>query len=97
MIYFPATILTICHNTEKQSFCNRFLHDFDYSHIISLMVGQEGQSRTYFGKWLAIWQFCTENGQRPVVIFKSVRGGWQVCVQTVATKVLRSCDTKWLP
>ena len=25
----------------------------------------------HFGKWLAIWQFCMENGQRPVVIFKS--------------------------
>ena len=24
-----------------------------------------------FGKWLAIWQFWSENGQRPVVIFNS--------------------------
>ena len=26
----------------------------------------------HFGKWLAIWQFCTENGQGPAVIFNSV-------------------------
>ena len=60
MIYFPATILTICHNTEKQSFCNRFLHDFDYSHIISLMVGQEGQSL-----WKVVGHLAILHGKRP--------------------------------
>ena len=26
----------------------------------------------HFGKWLAIWQICTENGQWPAVIFNFV-------------------------
>ena len=34
------------------------------------MFFSDGQPRD-FGKWLAIWQFCTENGQWSVVIFKS--------------------------
>ena len=31
----------------------------------------------HFGKWLAVWQICTENGQWPAVIFSSAKA-WVV-------------------
>ena len=56
-----ATILTtICHNTEKQPFRNRFLHDFDYSHI-SLVVSQEGQPL-----WKVVGHLAILHGKRPM-------------------------------
>ena len=58
------TTMHDCHNIERQPFHNRFLYDFDYSHI-SLMVGQEDQPlwKVHVIGHLATWKrpmACTE-------------------------------------
>ena len=40
------------------------------------------QMANHFEKWLAVWQFCTENGQGPAVIFNPDRMAirrWREC------------------
>ena len=59
MMHFPLELATIATDNHVIILKNT-VYEFDYSHI-SLLVGQ--YRANHFGKWLAIWQFCTANGQ----------------------------------
>ena len=53
---------------NMQAVCKKLVHS--KSPRITTPLGTDFYSN-HFGKWLASWQFCTENGQWPVVVFKS--------------------------